>query len=79
MKGERLILMKVKFGFKIRFSGLVNQNISYGVGTEYKYEWGYFDNNGSYEASTKGHSDNLAVYSNLGWNFSKFKYFSCKK
>ena len=34
-------------GLKYDFSGLVNQNISYGVGTEYKYEWGYFDNNGS--------------------------------
>ena len=53
---------------------MINQNISYGVGSEYKYDWGYFNNNGSYEASTKGHSDNLAVYGNLGWNFfQKFK------
>mgnify|MGYP001232752095 FL=1 len=56
-------------GLRYDFSRLINQNISYGVGSEYKYDWGYFDNNGSYEASTKGHSDNLAVYGNLGWNF----------
>ena len=58
-------------GLKYDFSRLINQNISYGFGSEYKYDWGYFNNNGSYEASTKGHSDNLAIYGNLGWNFSQ--------
>ena len=58
-------------GLKYDFSRLVNQNISVGAGTEYKYDWGYFDNNGSYQASTKGHSDNLAVYSNLGWDIGQ--------
>jgi vitamin B12 transporter len=57
------------FGLKYDFSSLINQKISYGLGSEYKYDWGYFNNNGSYEASTKGHSDNLALYGNLGWNF----------
>ena len=41
------------------------------MGSEYKYDWGYFDNNGSYQASTKGHSDNLAIYGNLGWNLAQ--------
>ena len=56
-------------GLKYDFSRLVNQKISFGAGAEYKYDWGYFDNNGSYQASTKGHSDNLAIYGNFGWNF----------
>ena len=47
---------------------MINKKISFGAGSEYKYDWGYFDNNGSYQASTKGHSDNLAIYANLGWN-----------
>ena len=55
-------------GLKYDLSRILNNNISYGIGSEYKYDWGYFDNNGSYEASTKGHSDNLALYGNLGWN-----------
>ena len=42
--------------------------LSLGLGSEYKYDWGYFDNNGSYSASTKGNIDNLAIYSNLGMN-----------
>ena len=55
-------------GFKYDFSRIFNQKISFGAGSEYKYDWGQFDNNGSYQASTKGHSDNLALYGNLGWN-----------
>ena len=34
-------------GLRYDFSRLVYQNISYGVGSEYKYDWGYFNNNGS--------------------------------
>ena len=56
-------------GLKYDLSKIVNKKLSYGVGTEYKYDWGYFDNNGSYEASTKGHSDNLAIYGNWGGIF----------
>ncbi len=58
-------------GFKYDFSSLLNEKISYGVGSEYKYDWGYFDNKGSYEASTKGHSDNFALFGNIGWNLSQ--------
>ena len=58
-------------GLKYDISNTYNQKISYGFGSEYKYDWGYFNNNGSYQASTKGHSDNFAIYSNLGWNFKK--------
>lgn len=55
------------FGLKYNSSKILNDKFSYGTGYEYKYDWGYFDNNGTYEASTNGHSDNLAVYSNFGW------------
>ena len=55
-------------GLKYDLSKKISDKISFGAGSEYKYDWGYFDNNGSYQASTKGHSDNLSLYSNLGWN-----------
>ena len=58
-------------GLKYNFSNDLNSNISYGIGSEYKYDWGYFDNNGSYTASTKGNVDNLAIYSNVGFSFFK--------
>ena len=55
-------------GLKYDLSKNINQTLSYGIGSEYKYDWGYFDNKGSYEASTKGHSNNLAIYGNFGLN-----------
>jgi len=58
-------------GLKYDLSKTINKKFSYGLGSEYKYDWGYFNNNGSYTASTKGHSDNLAVYGNFGWNIFK--------
>jgi len=58
-------------GFKYDLSKIINQKLSFGSGSEYKYDWGYFANNGSYQASTKGHSDNLSLYGNLGWNIFK--------
>ena len=32
-----------------------SENISFGYGSEYKYDWEFFENRGSYNASTKGH------------------------
>ena len=56
-------------GLKYELSKSFINLFSIGLGTEYKYDWGYFDNKGSYEASTKGNSDNLSAYGNIGWNF----------
>ena len=55
-------------GLKYDLSKIMNSNLSFGLGTEYKYDWGYFENNGSYQASTKGHSENLSIYGNIGIN-----------
>ena len=42
-------------GLKYDFSKTLNETISFGLGSGYKYGWGYFDNNGSsYSSSTKG-------------------------
>ena len=58
------------FGLKYDFSKTVSELFSFGGGLEYNYNWGYFDNKGSYEATTKGHSENKAINTNLGWNLS---------
>lgn len=44
-----------------------NENISFGIGGEYKYDWGEFENRGSYAASTKGNVSNKSIFSNLGF------------
>jgi len=57
LRGER------KFNYK--------RNFSFGLGSEYKYDWGKFENRGSYSASTKGHIDNSAIFANIGYEFLK--------
>ena len=47
-------------GIKYDLSKTLNDHLSFGLGSEYKYDWGSFNNNGSYSASTKGNVDNLA-------------------
>lgn len=55
-------------GLKYDVSKTLNNNLSLGYGSDYRYDHGEFENNGSYEASTKGHTDNLSIYGNLGIN-----------
>ena len=45
----------------------LSDKISYGFGGEFKYDWGEFENNGSYSSSTKGHTDNKGLFSNIGF------------
>ena len=45
----------------------LNNKLSFGIGGEYKYDWGEFENRGSYEASTKGNVDNKSIFSNVGF------------
>ena len=43
-----------------------SDNLSYGFGSEYKYDKGDFQVYGTYGNSAKGHSDNLGIFSNVG-------------
>lgn len=63
-------------GSKYDYSYKLNQKFTYGFGTDYKYVWGEFQNRGSYEASTKGNIDNLAIFGNLGFEFMKDTFLS---
>jgi len=55
-------------GAKIDSSKTYSDKFSLGYGADYKYDWGKFDNRGSYAASTKGDISNFALYTNFGWN-----------
>jgi len=48
-----------------------NDSISFGYGSEYKYDWGAFENRGSYTASTKGHVKDLSLFANAGFKISE--------
>ncbi len=48
-----------------------NKKISFGYGSEYKYDWGSFENRGNYNASTKGHMKNLGLFGNMGYKINE--------
>ena len=53
-----------------------NKKISFGYGAEYKYDWGNFENRGSYNASTRGHMKNFGIYANAGYKLNDDRIFS---
>lgn len=61
-------------GTKYDYSNSYKNKFSIGYGLDYKYDWGEFNNRGSYSASTKGNSDNIAAYANAGSKFGEYNY-----
>ncbi len=49
----------------------VSDNLSFGYGSDYNYNKGDFDVKGSWGSSAKGHSDNLGIFSNLGYSLNE--------
>ena len=49
----------------------LNNKFSFGYGSEYKYDWGAFENRGSYAASTKGHMKDFALFGNFGFKITE--------
>ncbi|MDC1170498.1 TonB-dependent receptor plug domain-containing protein [Candidatus Pelagibacter sp.] len=54
----------------------LNNKFSLGYGSEYKYDWGAFENRGSYNASTKGHMKNFSFFANTGYKINKNQILS---
>ena len=52
-----------------RFEKEINssEKLSFGFGSEYKYDWGSFINEGSFNSSTKGHVKDLGIFANAGY------------
>ena len=61
---------------KIEKNLKLNNKFSFGLGSEYKYDWGAFENRGSYTASTKGHMKNLGIFGNAGYKISNSQTLS---
>ena len=52
-----------------------NEKLSFGYGAEYKYDWGNFENRGSYTASTKGHIKNFGTFANSAYKLNENQIF----
>ena len=52
-----------------RFEKEINslEKLSFGFGSEYKYDWGSFINEGSFNSFTKGHVKDLGIFANAGY------------
>ena len=54
---------------------IVNDKLSYGFGSEYKYDWAKFQTQ-SYVSETKGHVSNLGTFANAGYKFNENQILS---
>ena len=54
----------------------LNNKFSFGYGSEYKYDWGAFENRGSYTASTKGHMKDFSFFTNAGYKINENQILS---
>ena len=61
---------------KVDRSKKLNNKFSFGYGSEYKYDWGGFENRGSYTASTKGHMKDLGFFANAGYKINENQILS---
>lgn len=52
------------------------EKLSFGLGSEYKYDWGRFENRGSFNSSSKGHVKDFAFFGNAGFKINENTIFS---
>ena len=53
-----------------------NEKLSFGYGSQYTYDWGNFENRGSYFASTRGHVSDLGFFLNAGFKLNENRTIS---
>ena len=54
---------------------VVDKKLSYGFGTEYKYDWGHYLTK-TFSSQTRGHLSNFGVFTNAGYKFNKNQILS---
>ena len=54
---------------------LFDSNISYGFGSEYKYDWGHYLTK-TFTSHTRGHLSNLGVFTNVGYKLNDSQILS---
>jgi len=54
---------------------ILNNKFSYGLGSEYKYDWGHYQTQ-TFSSQTRGNLNNLGIFGNAGYKFNKDLLFS---
>ena len=52
-----------------------SEKLSFGLGSEYKYDWGRFENRGSFNSSSKGHVKDFAFLVMRDLKLIKIRFF----
>ncbi len=53
----------------------ISNGLSFGYGSEYKYDWGNFSTT-TFTSQTKGHVNNFGLYGNVGYSLNENQLFS---
>ena len=60
---------------KLESERKISDNLSFGYGSNYKYDWGNFSTT-TFTSQTKGHVDNFGLYSNIGYSLNNNQLLS---
>ena len=63
------------FVAKLESDRKISDNLSFGYGGSYKYDWGNFSTT-TFTSQTKGHVNNFGLYSNIGYSLNDNQLFS---
>lgn len=54
---------------------VVDKKLSYGLGSEYKYDWGHYQTT-TFSSQTRGHLSNFGIFTNAGYKFNENQIIS---
>ena len=54
---------------------VINKKLSYGFGSEYKYDWGHYLTK-TFASHTRGHISNIGIFANAGYKFNENQFVS---
>ena len=60
---------------KVESERKISDNLSFGYGGSYKYDWGNFSTT-TFTSQTKGHVNNFGLYSNIGYSLNDNQLFA---
>ena len=54
---------------------VIDKKLSYGFGSEYKYDWGHYQTT-TFSSQTRGHLSNFGIFTNAGYKFNENQIIS---
>ena len=74
VQGKRDKYYSESFVVKTEREVEVDNKFSFGLGGEYKYDWGYYQTK-TFTSQTRGHLSNFGIFANAGYKINKIKFY----